>query len=136
MKYLLDTNACIQLLRPGLGEGIRRRIDASSEDDVGVCSIVRMELLHGALRSRQREHNLAQVRTLMEQFPSLPFDDAAADHAADIRTALGTVGAPIGANDVMISAIARSRGLTLVTHNRSEFARVPGLAIEDWQESR
>jgi tRNA(fMet)-specific endonuclease VapC len=40
---------------------------------------------------------------------------------------------PIGRNDLLIAAIALARGLTVVTHNTSEFGRVPGLAIEDWQ---
>jgi tRNA(fMet)-specific endonuclease VapC len=85
------------------------------------------------MRSREREHNLTQVRTLLAQFPSLPFDDAAAEHAAEIRTALGTEGMPIGPHDVLIAAIARAHGVTLVTHNRVEFSRVRGLMIEDWE---
>ncbi len=42
-------------------------------------------------------------------------------------------GQMIGPNDMMIDAIALANGITLVTHNTSEFRRVPGLAIEDWQ---
>lgn len=40
----------------------------------------------------------------------------------------------IGPYDVMIAAIVRRYGLTLVTHNTNEFARVPGLPMEDWQQ--
>ncbi len=136
MKYLLDTNACIQLLRARGSEAVRRRIEACGEDEVALCSVVRAELLHGAMRSREREHNLTQIRTLLAQFPSLPFDDAAADHAADIPTVLGAEGMLIGPHDVLIAAIALAHGITLVTHNRVEFSRVPGLTIEDWEESR
>lgn len=32
----------------------------------------------------------------------------------------------------MISAHARAPGDVLVTNNRREFDRVPGLAVEDW----
>jgi tRNA(fMet)-specific endonuclease VapC len=39
---------------------------------------------------------------------------------------------PIGQRDLLIASIARARDLTVVTHNVSEFARVPGLKAEDW----
>ena len=54
------------------------------------------------------------------------------NHFADIRTALENAGTPIGNHDLFIAAHARSRGLTLVTHNTREFKRVPGLRVEDW----
>jgi tRNA(fMet)-specific endonuclease VapC len=70
---------------------------------------------------------------LEAKYQSLPFDNAAARDYASIRSHLATAGQPIGPNDTMIAAIARSRGTTLVTHNTAEFSRVPGLLIEDWQ---
>lgn len=65
-------------------------------------------------------------------FP-FPFDDAAADAYGKIRAQLSEIGKPIGANDLLIAAIALANNLTLVTHNTSEFARVPGLALEHWE---
>jgi len=62
----------------------------------------------------ERDHNLAQVRLLLEQFPSLSFDDSAAEHAADIRAALAARGTPIGPADLLIAAIARANALALV----------------------
>ncbi len=61
------------------------------------------------------------------------FDDSAADVYGRIRAQLETFGTPIGPNDLMIAATALSGGLILVTHNTSEFSRVPGLLFEDWQ---
>jgi len=46
---------------------------------------------------------------------------------------LASQGTPIGANDMMIASIALEHGLTLVTNNTSEFSRVSGLKLEDWQ---
>jgi tRNA(fMet)-specific endonuclease VapC len=43
------------------------------------------------------------------------------------------LGTPLGANDLMIASIARANGLMVVTHNISEFSRVPGRKLEDWQ---
>ena len=67
------------------------------------------------------------------QFDSLPFDDAAAEAYGRLRAELARRGMPIGPNDLMIAAIALAYGFTLVTHNTSEFSRVPGLRLEDWE---
>jgi tRNA(fMet)-specific endonuclease VapC len=133
LKYLLDTNACIQLLRRGQGDAVRRRIAPLAVDDVALCAPVRYELFFGAHRSDRREENLAKVRVLLAQFASLPFDDAAAERAAEIRAHLTGRGTPIGPADLLIAAIAVSKNLTLVTNNTAEFGRVPSLKIEDWQ---
>ena len=62
----------------------------------------------------------------------LPFNSAAAAHAANIRANLEQRGAPIGAYDLLIAGHARSRGLIVVTGNLREFRRVEGLRAEDW----
>jgi tRNA(fMet)-specific endonuclease VapC len=98
-----------------------------------VCSIVRAELRYGVLCSAKPAANRAAVDALLAPYPSLPFDDAAADQYAAIRRHLESIGQAIGPLDVQIAAIALANGCTLVTHNNAEFARVPGLVIEDWQ---
>jgi tRNA(fMet)-specific endonuclease VapC len=72
------------------------------------------------------------VEQLLAALLVLPFDEPADEHYADIRAALERAGTPIGSNDLLIAAHARSRGLTLVTHNLREFERVPGLKVVDW----
>jgi len=62
---------------------------------------------------------------------SLPFDDHAAQVYGRIRADLAARGTPIGANDLLIAAIALAAGLTVVTHNSGECNRVAGLALED-----
>lgn len=64
---------------------------------------------------------------------SLPFDDRAADEYGRIRAYLARLGTPIGPNDLLIAAIALANNATLVTHNTTEFNRVPGLTIVDWE---
>ena len=73
-----------------------------------------------------------QIEAFCRVFPSLPFDDSAADYFGRTYAHLASRGTPIGAADLMISAIALSRQLTVVTNNLSEFQRVPGLHVEDW----
>lgn len=77
--------------------------------------------------------NLALLGRFFEPFVSLPFDDGCAEHYGQIRSGLEREGRPIGPNDLMIAATARAHGLTLVTHDSAEFARVPGLPLEDWE---
>ena len=106
-----------------------------SASDVVLCAVVLAELLYGAEHSgaAHRAANLALVASLRQQYLSLPFDESAAEEYGRIRAYLAGQGTPIGPNDLMIAAIARGNGLTLVTHNTKEFSRVPGLNVEDWQ---
>jgi tRNA(fMet)-specific endonuclease VapC len=63
----------------------------------------------------------------------VPFDDRAGEEYAKVRADLAAKGTPIGPNDLLIAAIALANGLTLVTHNTTEFSRVLGLRLEDWE---
>ena len=133
MKYLLDTNTCVQFLRHGTASPIAARLAAASPGDVALCSVVVAELLFGALRSRDVAKNLADVRAFVARFSSLDFDAPAAEEYAIVRADLAAKGTPIGPNDLLIAAIALANGLTLVTHNTGEFSRVVGLTLDDWQ---
>ena len=132
MIKLLDTNACIQLWqRKNLT--VRKHFAQFSPADIALCSVVKAELLFGALRSEQKESNLALLQKLFAPLHSFEFDDNAAEHYAQIRAELTAQGNLIGANDLMIAAIARANNTTLITHNVAEFERVQGLLIEDWE---
>lgn len=132
MIRLLDTNACIQLWqRKNLN--LRRHFEQYRPAEIALCSVVKAELLFGALRSEQKENNLQLLQSLFAPLQSFDFDDIAAEHYAQIRADLTAQGNLIGANDLMIAAIARANQLTLITHNTGEFSRVQGLAIEDWE---
>ena len=132
MIRLLDTNACIQLWqRKNLN--LRRHFEQYRPAEIALCSVVKAELLFGALRSEQKENNLQLLQSLFAPLQSFDFDDIAAEHYAQIRADLTAQGNLIGANDLMIAAIARANQVTLITHNTGEFSRVQGLAIEDWE---
>jgi tRNA(fMet)-specific endonuclease VapC len=132
MIYLLDTNVCIRLLNnkhPIILQYFRRHRPA----DIAVCSVVKAELLCGARRSQRVEANLQLLKAFFAPLQSLPFDDECAGHYAQIHADLLTQGKSIGPNDTLIAAIARAHGATLVTHSTSEFMRVAGLRMEDWE---
>jgi tRNA(fMet)-specific endonuclease VapC len=134
VKYLLDTNACVRYLRGGPSTDIGIRISQmASDDEVVTCSIVRSELLYGALRSRNPSQSLNDVDAFLAPLASFPFDDVAAEVHAEKRTELARHGTSIGPYDLMIAAIAILNGFTVVTHNFREFSSVSGLLYEDWQ---
>ena len=130
LRYLLDTNLCIRVLRDRPA-GVRERFNLNA-DSLCTSTIVLTELLHGAAKSARPAHNLQEVERFAARLEILPFDAAAADHAADIRADLERIGRPIGGYDLLIAGHARSRGLIVVTGNLAEFERVKGLRCEDW----
>ena len=130
--FLLDTNVCVQYLR-GKNVLVRQRLAARPTLEVRLCSVVLSELYVGMLRSAQPAKNRAEVDQFAAPFASLPFDDAAADVYARIRHHLESQGTLIGPYDLQIAAIALANGCTVVTHNTTEFGRVPGLILTDWE---
>jgi tRNA(fMet)-specific endonuclease VapC len=131
MPWLLDTNHWIRLLK-GRCPPLANRLKTLPPQEVWLCSIVKEELLHGALGYERPEERLLLLADLFARHPSAPYDDLAAESAARIRHDLETRGCIIGPHDLQIAGVAQSRGWTLATNNTSEFSRVSGLALEDW----
>ncbi len=129
MKFLLDSNAVVAILKGGAD--IRERLRRYEPDDFGIPAVVAHELFYGAYKSARMAENLARVEAL--QFEVVNFDRDDARKAGELRARLAVAGAPIGPYDVLIAGQALSRSLRLVTHNTREFARVPKLRIEDWE---
>lgn len=130
LRYMLDTNLCVRVLRDRPA-GLRPRFNDAA-DSLAISTVVLYELLYGAERSARPDHNRREVEHFASRLEVLPFDADAAAHAADIRAALAARGASIGAYDLQIAGHARSRGLIVVTGNLGEFDRVDGLRCEDW----
>jgi tRNA(fMet)-specific endonuclease VapC len=130
LAYLLDTDICITVLRDRPA-GLRPTF-AAEADRLAISTVTLGELLYGAARSNRPADHRAAVDGFANRLTVLPFDAAAAAQFARIRADLAARGQQIGGYDLMIAAAARSRGLTLVTHNRREFDRVAGLAVVDW----
>jgi tRNA(fMet)-specific endonuclease VapC len=132
MTYLLDANTCIKLLN-GSSDPVRQRFEASPPSALVLCSVVKAELLYGAMKSARPQANLEKLHSFFDRFVSYPFDDAAAEVYGRIRAQLANRGTLIGPNDLMIASIALSRQQILVTHNLGEFRRVDGLEVDDWE---
>ena len=134
VNYLLDTNACIALIK-GDPSSVRTRLRTAvaAGGKVFVSSIVAFELWYGVSKSSQPEANRQRLRAFFAgAITLLPFDDEDAQSAGAIRAALEAHGKPIGAYDLLIAGQALHRKITLVTANVAEFARVKGLTWQDW----
>ena len=131
----LDANAAIALLNERPLSVRACFVEARASGAAFALSIVVYhELMYGAAASERRVANEEKIALFVAggDFTLLPFEEADAREAADIRAHLKRAGAPIGPYDVFIAAQARRRGATLVTSNFREFERVPGLLVVDW----
>ena len=131
MSYLLDTNLCIALLK-AKEKKLVEKFRSRDPGEFFLSSVVKGELIYGARNSQRVDENLSVLKRFFPQFESLPFDDRAAEHYGFIRAVLKREGTPIGANDLLIAAIALAHDLVVLTRNREEFQRVPGLRWENW----
>jgi tRNA(fMet)-specific endonuclease VapC len=130
VRFLLDTNTCVYALkRRGNVVG---RLGEHYPADIAVSVVTLAELWFGAVKSQKPDLNRRHAEAFCAPYEVLSFDREAADAYARIRFALDCQGRPIGERDLMIASIAVSRGLVVVTHNATEFGRVPGLRTEDW----
>jgi len=130
LRYLLDTNICIYVIkrRP---ESLLDRFNENASH-LGISTVTLAELLHGAEKSSQPQRTLSVVEDFCSRLDVLDYGIKAAQHYGQIRAALERRGMPIGINDLHIAAHARSEGLTLVSNNLREFERVEGLLYENW----
>ncbi len=133
MKYLLDTNACVQVLRTKGNPLVKQQLASHPLSDVVVCAIVVGELRYGAEKSQNPAIEHGRVDVFLAPYQSLPLDDTAARRYAELRAQLEAQGQQLDDLDLMIAAIALVHDLTLVTHNTAHFSRIAGLKLEDWE---
>lgn len=130
IKYLLDTNICIYVIKNRPLEVLSKFNDSAGR--MAISSITLAELLHGCEKSQKVEHNTRQVEDFCSRLEVLEYGNSAAQHYGSIRANLEKSGQMIGVNDLHIAGHARSLGLTVVTYNEREFHRVKGLLVENW----
>lgn len=129
MRYLLDTNAVIALLKGN--QYFLERLKQYQPKDFAISSIVIHELFFGAYKSQKIIDNIARIDGI--QLEILPFESEDARCSGEIRAKLAINGTPIGCYDVLIAGQAVARNLKIITHNTREFQRIDGLEIEDWE---
>lgn len=128
---MLDTNMVIYIIKKKPAS-IIRRFRKYNPLQFCISSITLAEMQYGISKSARPEKNQLALAAFLSDIAVLPFDDKAAVEYGDIRADLEKKGTPIGANDMLIAAHARSLGMTIVTNNTREFERVPDLKLENW----
>jgi len=131
MKYLLDTNICIAIIRRQHPALLTRLLNLSP-GDAALSPITVAELFFGAHKSNRPEQNLLALEQFLLPFELPPFEAEAATFYGELRAELEKKGNTIGALDLFIAAHALQLGLILVTNNTKEFHKVPGIHLQDW----
>lgn len=131
MKYMLDTNICIFIIKHK-PESVIRKFMELEPGDICVSSITYAELSHGVEKSQAKEKNRIALMAFLSEIVIVPFDEMAAQAYGEVKADLQRKGTPIGPLDTLIAAHAKALGMILVTNNTGEFARVEGLNLEDW----
>lgn len=131
MKFLLDTNICVYLIKHKPPQVIDR-FRTCELGDIAISSITVAELNYGIAKSQQRDRNQAALDRFLLPLTIVPFDRAASDQYGNLRHDLERQGQPIGNMDLLIAAHALSLNLTIVTNNVREFSRIPHLIVQNW----
>lgn len=131
MKFLLDTNICIYIIKRKPPDVIKR-FSQFKISQIGISSVTLSELLYGVSKSSKPERNQIALTQFIAPLEVLPYGDEAAHCYGPLRTHLEKRGTPIGALDMLIAAHALSINCTLVTNNEKEFSRIPNLKIMNW----
>jgi tRNA(fMet)-specific endonuclease VapC len=132
MKYMLDTNICIYIIKKKPIQVIHT-LQKKKIGDICISTITLAELQYGVEKSMNKVKNQFALTEFLAPVEILNFDDKAARHFGSIRAHLEKIGKIIGPFDLQIAAHALSEDLILVTNNMKEFKRVPDLKIENWQ---
>jgi tRNA(fMet)-specific endonuclease VapC len=130
-RVMLDTNICIYAMRKR-PPALQRRIESLDSSEVAISCVVLAELWLGVMKSQFRLRNEAALLAFLSRVTVLDWPAGAARIYGSVRAHLEHRGTPIGAEDMLIAAHALHEDLPLVTNNREEFRRVPGLKVESW----
>jgi tRNA(fMet)-specific endonuclease VapC len=131
MRYILDTNMCIYVIKKKTPR-VLERFKAFQISDIGISTITLSELEYGVAKSTRKEQNRGALIEFLAPLEILPFDEKASHHYGEIRAFLEREGISIGSMDLLIASHARSLMLPLVTNDTRAFKRIPGLQTENW----
>ena len=131
MKYLLDTNICIYVIRQK-PQKVFERFKRHRVGEIGISAITYSELCFGVANSAAPERNQLALTEFLAPLEVLPYLPDVAPTYGRVRADLVRHGKPIGPLDTLIAAHALHLGAVLVTNNAAEFSRVSLLKIENW----
>lgn len=131
MKYMLDTNICIYLIKKKPPKALKH-FQSHVVGEIGMSSVTLAELRYGVAKSGQPDKNGQALDEFILPLEIAAFDDKSAESYGKVRASLEKEGKPIGSMDMLIGAHALSLGVTLVTNNTRECKRIKNLKVADW----
>jgi len=133
VKWLLDTNVCIDVLRGR--EDVVAQMRKCSPDDLGISVVTGFELIQGVWRAPEefREEEGRKVAAFLAKIRQVNFDYLSAHRAGEINAVLLNRGTPVSVTDVFIAATALEIGVPVITNNLRDFGRIDGLELVDWR---
>ena len=130
MRYMLDTNICIYIIK-GNPPQVLDRLKTLTQGSAVMSVVTYAELRAGLeLQSANRAQDERALAFLISRIPVLPFNESAAECFGVMRAALRDRNRDT--MDRLIAAHAVSVGITLVTNNEADFKDYPGLVVENW----
>jgi predicted nucleic acid-binding protein len=139
--FLLDTNVLSAIMGSRPVPEVAAWIADQPEDLLFTASVCQAEFMSGLAilpEGRRRSVLEAAARAIFtEDFDGrvLPFDTAAAVAYADIFAARKRAGRPIAPLDLMIAAVAQTKGAAVVTRDTGGFEACGVPLINPWQAS-
>jgi tRNA(fMet)-specific endonuclease VapC len=131
MKYMLDTNICIYLIKQKPPK-VLKHFKSHAVGDIGISSITLAELRYGVSKSQHVEKNRQALDEFILPLEIEDFNEKAAAAYGTVRADLEKAGKPIGSMDMLIGAHALALGATLVTNNTKELKQIKDLKVVDW----
>ncbi len=131
MKFMLDTNICIYIIKQKPAR-VLKRFAQYLPGDIFISSVTLAELRYGVEKSLHVQQNHDALSGFTVPLEIAAFDEKAAEKYGKVRAQLEKKGQPIGSMDMLIGAHALSLGAILVTNNTKEFRRIKGLSVKNW----
>ncbi len=131
-KYLLDTNACVDLIRNK--QYMRDKIMEVGKENCYVSIISISELYYGASNSGRKEERIKDIFLINSLFKTKNLTARIVELYGDIKADFRKNGTPVDDFDILIAATAIVNNYTVVINNTKHFFRVPGIKLEDWRE--
>lgn len=133
VKYLFDTDAITNILKPRPSPELARRLESIAKSQLFLSAITVGEIVYGALKSAKPRYHIDNLEhILLPSMNILTFDTAAAYHYGRLRAIQEKKGKPLSCADLQTASIAIANDLVLVTGNLRQFQMIDELHVENW----
>ncbi len=131
-RYLFDTGSAMDYINRRGATFTAGQARKRAGEQIGICMPVVGELWAGVECSASRQRNRGLLLRDITAFKLWPFDMAAAREYGRVHALQKSIGRLMGQIDMQIAAVAFTLGNCTVVTKDSDFAAIPGLAVEDW----